>query len=79
MVVTMKLLPLWLAASLSTVAAETKSWTLHHSLNGQDFAPRGVVEWSIDGQELDYKVINTPATLSTESVQAMLECPSTHW
>jgi hypothetical protein len=34
---------------------------------------RGVVEWSIDGQELGYKVINTPDTLSTESVQAMLE------
>jgi hypothetical protein len=55
--------------------AETKSWTLYHSLNGQDFSPRGVVEWSIaDGQELDYKVVNdADITISTESVQAMLE------
>ena len=69
----MKLFPFWLAASLSAVVAETKSWTLYHSLNGQDFSPRGVVEWSIDGQDLDYKVVNDADTMSTESVQAMLE------
>jgi hypothetical protein len=69
----MKLHPLWLAASLSAVVAETKSWTLYHSLNGQEFSPRGVVEWSIDGQELDYKVVNNADAISTESVQAMLE------
>jgi hypothetical protein len=67
------------AASLSFVVAtaetSTKSWTLYHSLNGQDFSRRGVVEWSIDnhGQDLDYKVINDADTISTESVQAMLE------
>jgi hypothetical protein len=73
MVGTMKLLPLWLAASLSVVVAETKSWTLYHSLNGQDFSPRGAVEWSIDGQDLDYKVINDADTISPESVEVMLE------